>query len=188
MGDLQKLSLIIFSVMGVIIIGVFLFTYLSSVSKGTTSEHAVPKANQKRLIFFIILATCAAILGTATMQKSPYFLYAKEQPASVIHVQSSQYSFVLSNEPITATTDLSKIPDPVLTKDQLVEFQVTSTDVNHGFAIYNSKKEIVAQTQAMPGYVNRLRWKFNEPGEYKILCLEFCGARHHNMRASFLVK
>jgi cytochrome c oxidase subunit II len=65
---------------------------------------------------------------------------------------------------------------------ELVEFEVTATDVNHGFAIYRDKHHMVAQAQAMPGYVNRLRVRFSEPGDYEVLCLEYCGLAHHNMR------
>jgi hypothetical protein len=38
--------------------------------------------------------------------------------------------------------------------------------VNLGFAIYDPDFEIVAQTQAMPGYINVLRYTFTEPGTY----------------------
>ncbi|MCC7232463.1 MAG: hypothetical protein IT242_05925 [Bacteroidia bacterium] len=69
-----------------------------------------------------------------------------------------------------------------------VEFRVTSNDVNHGFAIYDTQNQLIVQTQAMPGYVNRLRWKFEQPGHYSIRCLEFCGAAHAFMESSFLVK
>jgi cytochrome c oxidase subunit 2 len=41
----------------------------------------------------------------------------------------------------------------------------------------------MTQTQAMPGYVNRLRMVFAQPGTYTVLCLEFCGMSHHRMRA-----
>ena len=70
----------------------------------------------------------------------------------------------------------------------LVEFRVTSLDVNHGFAIYNHENRLITQTQAMPGYVNRLRYKFSEPGIYNIFCLEYCGMAHQVMRSSFTVK
>ena len=40
----------------------------------------------------------------------------------------------------------------------------------------------MAQTQAMPGYMNRLRVTFDQPGTYTVLCLEFCGMSHHRMR------
>jgi cytochrome c oxidase subunit 2 len=79
-----------------------------------------------------------------------------------------------------------------LTPDKLVagepvEFHVTSKDVNHGFAIYDPGMRIVAQTQAMPGYDNVLRHTFTEPGTYHILCLEYCGLAHHDMKADFTV-
>jgi cytochrome c oxidase subunit 2 len=66
---------------------------------------------------------------------------------------------------------------------ELVEFQITASDVNHGFAIYKDKHHMVAQAQAMPGYVNKLQVRFIEPGEYEVLCLEYCGLAHHGMRA-----
>ncbi|HZW25466.1 MAG TPA: cytochrome C oxidase subunit II [Gallionella sp.] len=62
-----------------------------------------------------------------------------------------------------------------------IEFQVTSADVNHGFAIYGPDMKIVTQTQAMPGVTNVLRHTFEQPGTYRILCLEYCGVAHHSM-------
>jgi cytochrome c oxidase subunit 2 len=70
---------------------------------------------------------------------------------------------------------------------ETVEFHVTSKDVNHGFALYNPDMRIVAQTQAMPGYTNVLRYTFNEPGVYRVLCLEYCGVGHHEMTAEINV-
>jgi cytochrome c oxidase subunit II len=64
---------------------------------------------------------------------------------------------------------------------QSVEFRVTSEDINHGFAIYDPEMRLVAQTQAMPGYTNKLNYTFSKPGTYKVLCLEYCGIAHHNM-------
>ena len=46
---------------------------------------------------------------------------------------------------------------------------------------------IVAQTQAMPGYVNVLRYTFKEPGTYQVLCLEYCGVEHHDMKTEINV-
>lgn len=70
---------------------------------------------------------------------------------------------------------------------QTAEFHVTSNDVNHGFAIYNPDDQIVAQTQAMPGYINVLRYTFTEAGTYNVLCLEYCGVAHHAMTAEIKV-
>jgi cytochrome c oxidase subunit II len=70
---------------------------------------------------------------------------------------------------------------------QTAEFHVTSKDVNHGFALYDPQMHIVAQVQAMPGYTNVLRYTFNEPGVYRVLCLEYCGVAHHQMNADINV-
>lgn len=70
---------------------------------------------------------------------------------------------------------------------QTAEFYVTSKDVNHGFALYDPEFRIVAETQAMPGYTNVLRYTFTEPGTYQVLCLEYCGIAHHLMKTEIEV-
>lgn len=64
-----------------------------------------------------------------------------------------------------------------------IEFRVTSDDVNHGFAIYAPDGRIVIQTQAMPGFTNKLLYTFRTPGTYRVMCLEYCGVAHHGMTA-----
>ena len=68
-----------------------------------------------------------------------------------------------------------------------VEFHVGTGDVTHGFGIYDPQLRLVAQTQAMPGYTNVLRHTLKQPGDYKILCLEYCGLAHHAMMAELTV-
>lgn len=68
-----------------------------------------------------------------------------------------------------------------------VEFRVTSGDVNHGFAIYTPDGRILTQTQAMPGYTNKLLYTFDQPGTYTLQCLEFCGVGHAHMTTTLEV-
>ena len=68
-----------------------------------------------------------------------------------------------------------------------VEFRVTSKDVNHGFALYAPDGRIETQTQAMPGFTNKIVHTFTEPGTYKVMCLEYCGLGHAPMVAEFKV-
>jgi cytochrome c oxidase subunit II len=68
-----------------------------------------------------------------------------------------------------------------------VEFHVTSDDVNHGFGLYSPELRLLVQTQAMPGYVNVIRYEFTKPGTYPILCLEYCGLAHHAMQSQIRV-
>jgi cytochrome c oxidase subunit II len=71
---------------------------------------------------------------------------------------------------------------------EVIEFRVTSEDVNHGFALYDEQRKIVAQIQAMPGFTNKVRYRFEHPGKYEILCMEYCGLAHHGMVAEFNVE
>jgi cytochrome c oxidase subunit 2 len=68
-----------------------------------------------------------------------------------------------------------------------VEFRVTSKDVNHGFAIYAPDGHIATQTQAMPGFTNKIVHTFMQPGTYTVMCLEYCGIGHAPMTAEFTV-
>jgi cytochrome c oxidase subunit 2 len=58
-----------------------------------------------------------------------------------------------------------------------VTFFLTSGDVVHGFKVVN--KDI--NMMAVPGVVGRLETTFNQPGEYLIVCHEYCGIGHDNM-------
>ncbi|MBS1666333.1 MAG: cytochrome C oxidase subunit II [Bacteroidetes bacterium] len=141
--------------------------------------------NKKRLTFLLVLASLAIILLSVTLPDSPYYLYANETPSKVVFVGAQQFNFNMAYQAIDPKKPITEAIE--LPANKMVEFRVTSFDVNHDFAIYNDKAELIAQTQAMPGYVNMLRWKFYKPGTYNILCLEFCGVAHAVMRASFTV-
>lgn len=68
-----------------------------------------------------------------------------------------------------------------------VDFHVTSKDVNHDFALYDPDMHVATQAQAMPGYVNTLRYQFQTPGTYTVMCLEYCGVAHHDMTTEIKV-
>lgn len=64
-----------------------------------------------------------------------------------------------------------------------VTFRLTSVDVIHGFQIVGTN----ANTMVVPGYVSQLTAVF-EPGEYLIVCNEYCGTAHHVMHARLIVE
>lgn len=183
---MQNSLLLLFLILAGIIIIIFTYVFLSS-KREEQKQDGMQNALQKRFWFILILFIVLAIFASITIPKSPYFIFADEQPAKVIHVASRQFYFIMSSQAIDPENPVSdaSIEVPL---NELVEFRVTSLDVNHGFAIYNPANELIAQTQAMPGYVNRLRWKFTEPGNYDVYCLEYCGMAHQGMKTSFIVK
>ena len=181
----QNSILLLFLALAVIGVIVFTYVYLSS-KKVESSEQGMTNPLKKRFWFLLILFVILAIFASVTIPKSPYFLFADEPPAKVVHVSAMQFAFFLSENAIDPRSPKG---EPIeVPANELVEFRVTSLDVNHGFGIYDESNRLITQTQAMPGYVNRLRYKFEKPGKYNIFCLEYCGVAHQIMRSSFIVK
>src|SRR5437016_3471325 len=59
----------------------------------------------------------------------------------------------------------------------LVRFRLTSPDVTHGFIIADTN----ANAMIVPGFVSEIATRFDQIGEYKMPCHEFCGFGHHGM-------
>lgn len=93
--------------------------------------------------------------------------------AQVVDAVGQQWSWTLTPDKVRAGSP--------------VEFLVTASDVNHGFAIYAPDGRIATQTQAMPGFTNKLVHTFTEPGTYTVMCLEYCGIGHAPMTAELEV-
>lgn len=64
-----------------------------------------------------------------------------------------------------------------------VTFRVTSADVTHGFQIVATN----GNTMVVPGYISQFTTVFRTPGEYLIVCNEYCGLGHHLMAAKLIV-
>ncbi|RYY14727.1 MAG: cytochrome C oxidase subunit II [Chitinophagaceae bacterium] len=64
-----------------------------------------------------------------------------------------------------------------------VDFFLTSKDVVHGFNIALKNVNMTA----IYGNINKTTVKFDKPGVYEIVCHEYCGIGHHNMKAQVIV-
>jgi len=65
-----------------------------------------------------------------------------------------------------------------------VDFIVTSSDVVHGFAIVGTNVNMMI----VPGEVSHITHTFDKPGEYLILCNEYCGTGHEFMATTIVVQ
>ena len=65
-----------------------------------------------------------------------------------------------------------------------VDFVVTSRDVVHGLFI----PKMNVNTMILPGQVAHVRARFDKPGEYVIICHEYCGIAHHTMAGRVIVE
>jgi cytochrome c oxidase subunit 2 len=146
---------------------------------------AMPVIYRIRSVYFIIIAGVAVVSLAFTLPMTPYpNKFGEKTPDFTVRAVGEMWSWSLSADSGDAPAG-GKLVLPV---GKLVEFEVTSKDVNHNFAIYNSAGELVAQVQSMPDYTNRLFYTFAVPGHYYVLCLEYCGVAHHAMNAEFDVR
>jgi cytochrome c oxidase subunit II len=65
----------------------------------------------------------------------------------------------------------------VITPGSTVDLYLAAPDVTHGMQIVGTNVNLMA----VPGVVNYARVKFSRPGNYLVVCNEYCGIAHHNM-------
>lgn len=178
----------LFLVLAAIVLIVFLAVALSS----RRPREVPPLAIQRTRLGFLVLL-CLVLLPALgfTLVKLPYELWAGEVPDHVVFVVGKQFAFAVSESPVTSDEQWQRAtmaPPVEVQAGSLLELRATSLDVNHGIGIYDPDGVLIAQVQAMPGYVNRLRVRLERPGRYNILCLELCGNSHSGMRGVLQVR
>jgi cytochrome c oxidase subunit 2 len=182
----QTKAFLVFLAVSSLVVAVFVWVLLSTRHE---QEIDMKSAYRLRRRFLFVLATVLVIALVLTFPAMPY-PKAGQHPDRVVYVVGEQFAFGISDQPITNDDQWQEAASsaPVqIPVGQLVEFRVTSFDVNHDFAVYSPGGQLLGQVQAMPGYVNRLRLRFGVPGTYPVLCLELCGMGHHRMRGTIEV-
>lgn len=165
----EKVWLISVTLMG-LLAAVFVFVHARSHRRENDYAPLQKRAYRLRTVFFWALVLTLGPAMLYTLVDLPYGSARAGSSAGgvqVIEAVGHQWRWDLSRTEVKA--------------GEPVEFLVTSADVNHGFGIYDADLRLVAQTQAMPGYTNRLRHTFAAEGTYRVLCMEYCGLVHHNM-------
>jgi cytochrome c oxidase subunit II len=162
------------TLLGIALVAV-VFIYVIARSGGSADPKQLQtRAYAIRRWWFVALLILGIGVTYASLRPFPVpDQQAQLSGAQMVDVIGRQWTWQLSRNQVVAG-----IP---------VEFHVTSADVNHGFAIYGPDDRILAQTQPMPGFTNRLVYTFRQPGTYRVLCLEYCGLAHHVMADHFEV-
>ncbi|HEV2302871.1 MAG TPA: hypothetical protein VGR91_14995 [Stellaceae bacterium] len=120
---------------------------------------------RRRLLYGLLGVGAVALVASGfALPYAPVQALVGGRPQIAVRAVAEQWAWTFSRNRIPAG-----VP---------VEFLVSSKDVNHSFALFNPQGALVAQVQAMPGYVNHLIHVFNKPGVYTVRCLELCGVAH----------
>jgi cytochrome c oxidase subunit 2 len=87
----------------------------------------------------------------------------------VVHVLALQFAYLPTEIEVPA--------------DSTVTFRLTSADVIHSFSVVGTN----ANTMIIPGEIASITVETDEPGEYGIVCSEYCGSGHHDMEGKLVV-
>jgi cytochrome c oxidase subunit II len=169
MGGTAILIAVAFGVATAIAVGISVAVANSTLSRGPMDEE---KAAHRERNWLLIVIALLVVLLFATIFFIPY---GKSTPknSQVVNVSAFQFGWLLSQSTVKAN-----VP---------VEFVLTSKDVNHDFAVYDSKGVYLFQIGVVPNQTQKLVHTFTKPGRYDVLCLEYCGLAHDQMQAHFEV-
>ncbi len=74
-------------------------------------------------------------------------------------------------------------PEVRLPPGSEVDIYLSALDVIHGVYIEHTNVNLMA----VPGSVNAARVRFDQQGQYNVICHEYCGTGHHFMMAKFVI-
>jgi cytochrome c oxidase subunit 2 len=153
----------------VVLLGILVW----SSTVGRRREIDARKLGERERTWFGIVVVLLVGLLFATIFFTPYGRSAGKGGLS-FDIKAQQFAFVIPGRAIKAG-----VP---------VTFHLTSGDVNHGFAVFNEHNEFLFQAQVMPGRTQDYVYTFKKPGCYRVVCFEYCGVGHDQMRGQFVVK
>lgn len=97
----------------------------------------------------------------------------------VFEVGQDEYEVVMTLQAFSFTPHEIEIP-----AGSTVHFTMTSKDVVHGIQIIGTN----VNAMVTPGHIQRTTQTFDEPGEYLVICNEYCGTGHQAMATTITVK
>lgn len=176
--EFQFADALIFGVGGLLLAAIFLGVARAGARPAVPYEQVAKPGYRIRTYWFYLLLVASIVALALTLGRFPYQSarlagYGPTAHPMVVRVTGQQWAWLMQP---------ASFPH-----GQVIQFEVTSKDVNHGFAIYDPNGVIIGQVQAMPGFTNVLVMQFEQPGSYTIRCLELCGQYHHLMVRGFEV-
>ena len=149
------------------VVGLLVLLLVARSTRRSPAETDVARLERsERAWLWFVLAGLFALLAI-TIFNVPWNA-AAEPDRLQVHVTASQFAWQFK-------------PEGPYPADRQVEFLLTSTDVNHDFALYGPDGAFVLQAQVIPDAVVKVRHTFHTTGHYVVRCLEYCGLLHHEM-------
>jgi cytochrome c oxidase subunit 2 len=143
--------------------------------RGHEKPPANPKTHDAKLeaVWTVAPAVILAVVGLVTFQALQVTDTIPDDPDVVVRVVGQQWFWSFSAEDRNGTITNSSGEFTVRQGD-VVKLVIESIDVAHSLWIPDFQLKV----DALPGRVNVFWFQALEPGDYRILCAEFCGVGH----------
>ena len=172
MGRNAIIIAVAYGVLGGVIV-IILGALVWSSTIGRRREIDTRKLAEREKTWFGIVVVFLVALLFGTIFFTPYGRGASGGNAQVVRVTGQQFAWLFSGAQIKV--------------DREVQFNLTSKDVSHGFAVFDPHHTFLFQVQVTPGKTQLYRYTFHKPGRYTVECFEYCGLGHDAMATSFTV-
>lgn len=145
-----------------------------SATRAAETDHAKLARRENGWLAVVLLLLVSLLLSTIWL--TPYGDDGEAAAAGtrVVEVTGVQFAWTVEPREVRA--------------GERIEFRIRTTDVSHGFGLYDPDDRLVFQVQASPGDLQKEYATLTKPGPYRVVCLEFCGVRHHAMLSRLVVR
>ncbi len=131
------------------------------------------------LILFLLAVAASAFYGFSVPGDEPGPPDFNRAAPAVVQRGPGRYDVYMRAQIWSFAPGEIKVP-----AGSTVTFFVTSADLLHGLLIERTNVNVMV----FPGRVTKTTARFDEPGEYRFLCHEYCGLAHHTMFGKVIVE
>ncbi len=177
--DTLHYSVILTTLAGVAFAALITAIFLFRFRRSTPKIPLTPKVSAPRWLELLVIGGLLSLFGLWWVIGFAQYRTMQDPPADAIpiYVTAKQWmwKFAYPSGP-TATDEL------VVPVGQPVKLIMTSRDVIHSFFVpaFRVKQDVI------PGRAVTTWFEATEPGNYDILCTQYCGTRHSFMRAQVI--
>ncbi len=136
------------------------------------------------VVFLVILGVLAVGLGLQppgqmkTVPPEQVRTNAPFNKPNLVQVGPNEYKATMVAQMFSYLPDQLEVP-----AGSTIHFEITSPDVVHGLYVPNTNVNIMV----VPGHVAEFTYTFKHPGDYLMLCHEYCGSGHQMMMGKLKV-
>jgi cytochrome c oxidase subunit 2 len=131
------------------------------------------------LILFLLAVGASAFYGFSLPGHEEHVEAVRATEPAVVQTGPGRYDVYMRAQIWSFTPNEIKVPT-----GSTVTFYITTPDVQHGFLIERTNVNLMV----LPGQVSKTTARFDEPGEYRFFCHEYCGIAHHTMFGKVVVE